>query len=101
MRCGSCRHEWRVTAEWLERFNQALEVCPVCGTDCQGEDRPDFCAEPENPSHDDSAVRGSYWYHSSTHENWPDRKFDPAPRLTEVTKRRMESMGAGVAAWAN
>lgn len=101
LRCGSCRHEWRVTPEWLDRFNQALEACPVCGTDCQSEDRPDFCAEPEDPSHDDSAVRGSHWYHSSTHENWPDRKFDPATGLDDVTKRRMEARGCGVAAWAD
>lgn len=101
MRCGSCRHEWLVTAQWLDRFNQAREVCPVCGTDCQGEDRPDFCADPQDPAQEDSAVREFYWYHSSTHENWPDRQFDPAGRLTDVTKRRMEAMGSGVGAWAS
>lgn len=103
LRCGSCRHEWRVTAEWLDRFNQALVGCPVCNTDCRGEDRPAFCADPEDPVHSDSAVRGFYWYHSSTHENWPDSNFDPAARLTEGTKRRMEAMGSGVGAverWA-
>lgn len=104
MRCGSCRHEWRVTAQWLDRFNQALEACPNCGTDCQGEDRPDFCAEPIDPSHDDSIVRELYWYHSSTHENWPDKDFDPAGRLTDVTKQRMEEIGSRIGAverWAN
>lgn len=101
MRCGSCRHEWLVTAQWLDRFNQAREVCPVCGTDCQGEDRPDFCADPQDPAQEDSAVREFYWYHSSTHENWPDRQFDPAARLTDVIKRRMEAMGSGVGAWAS
>lgn len=101
MRCGSCRHEWLVTAQWLDRFNQAREACPVCGTDCQGEDRPDFCADPQDPAQEDSAVREFYWYHSSTHENWPDRQFDPAGRLTDVTKRRMEAMGSGVGAWAS
>lgn len=101
MRCGSCRHEWLVTAEWLDRFNQALEACPACGTDCQGEDRPDFCADPEDPAQEDSAVRDFYWYHSSTHEDWPDRKLDPVARLTDVTKRRMEAMGSGVGAWAS
>ncbi|MFT3862388.1 hypothetical protein [Micropruina sp.] len=90
-----------MTAQWLDRFNQAREVCPVCGTDCQGEDRPDFCADPQDPAQEDSAVREFYWYHSSTHENWPDRQFGPAARLTDVTKRRMEAMGSGVGAWAS
>lgn len=103
MRCGSCRHEWSATAQWLESFSQALVGCPVCNTDCRGEDRPDFCADPEDPMHRDSAVRGCYWYHSSTHETWPDRNFDPAARLTEETKQRMEEMGSGFGAvdrWA-
>lgn len=89
MRCGSCSHEWRVSGEWLERFDQARESCPACGTDCQGEDRPDFCAEPNDPAQDDSAARAFYWYHSSTHERWPDRDFDPSAQLTSLTKQRM------------
>lgn len=103
MRCGSCSHEWFVTADWLDRFNRALIACPVCNTDCRGEDRPDFCVDPEDPTHNDSAVRSFYWYHSSTHENWPDSNFDPAAHLTEDTKRRMEGIGSGVGAierWA-
>lgn len=100
MRCGRCRHEWHVTAEWLERFDQALEGCPVCGTDCRSEGRPVFCAEPESRWHDDTAVRESYWYHSSAHENWPDKDFDPAADLTVATKRRFEAMGLSVEDWA-
>lgn len=45
MRCDSCHHGWRVDAVWLDRFNQALESCSKCSTDCQTEERPDFCAE--------------------------------------------------------
>mgnify|MGYP003377958851 CR=1 FL=1 len=100
MRCGTCRHEWHVTAEWLEQFDQALEGCPVCGTDCRSDGRPDFWAEPESRWHDDTAVRESYWYHSSTHENWPDKNFDPAADFTDVTKRRFEAMGRSVEDWA-
>jgi len=92
MRCGTCGHEWFVTDQWLDRFNQGLEACRECGTDCQVEDRPDFCASPDDPAHNDTAVLGSYWYHSSTHENWPDRNFDPAGTFTDETRRRMESM---------
>lgn len=103
MRCGSCHREWRVIAEWLDRFDQALEACPDCGTDCRSDDRPDFCAEQDDPLHDDSTVREHYWYHSSTHANWPDKDFDPAARLTDVTKQRMQAMGSGSGAverWA-
>lgn len=91
MRCGSCRHEWLVSAEWLDRVNQALVGCPSCGADCQGEDRPDFCVGPDEPLRDDVAVRNVYWYHSSTHETWPDRDFDPAADLTYETRQRMEA----------
>ncbi|MFZ1285964.1 MAG: hypothetical protein WAR57_02875 [Candidatus Phosphoribacter sp.] len=100
MRCGTCQHEWHVTAEWLERFNQALENCPVCGTDCRGEGRPDFCAEPGGPLRDDAAIREFSWYHSSTQENWPDKSFDPAAELTDLTKQRMKGMGLSVEGWA-
>ena len=102
MRCGSCRHEWLVTAEWLELFSQALAACPNCGTDCQSENRPNFCVAPDDPMHDDDAVRNAYWYHSSTHDNWPDSNFDPTEGLTEDTKRRMgAATGSGaVQRWA-
>lgn len=102
MRRGSCYHEWLVTAEWLDRFSQGLEACPQCGTDCCGDDRPNFCADPEDPMHNDEAARQAYWYHTSTHENWPDSTFDPAAGLTDITMRRMEA-GSGVGAverWA-
>lgn len=91
MRCGSCRHEWLVTAEWLVLFNQALVGCPNCDADCQGEDRPDFCVDLDEPLRDDAALRNVYWYHSSTQEIWPDRDFNPAADLTDVTKQRMEA----------
>lgn len=102
MRCGSCRHEWLAAAEWLIRFNQALVGCPNCDTDCRGEDRPDFCADPDEPMRDDAALRNVYWYHSSTHENWPDREFNPAAVLTDVARERLEAAsGRGaVERWA-
>lgn len=94
MRCGSCRHEWQVNADWLDRFNQGEETCPVCGTDCQVEDRPNFWVAQNDRSRDDSKLRDMYWYHSSTHSNWPNRLFDPTAELTEVTKQRMRQMGS-------
>jgi hypothetical protein len=103
MRCGSCGHEWHVTAEWIGRFSQALEGCPTCGTDCEGEDRPDFCVEPDEPLRNDDLARKRYWYHSSTHSNWPDKDFDAAAGLTEITKQRMTAMSGkrdAVESWA-
>lgn len=103
MRCGTCSHEWQVDAEWIERFDTGDEPCPKCGTDCTGEDRPDFSARPQDPAHDDGTVRARYWYHSSTHAVWPDKDFDPAAQLTDETKRRMEHDGlrpGAVERWA-
>ncbi len=102
MRCRSCLHEWQVDADWLDRFHQADETCPACGTDCQAEDRPNFWVAREDPSYDDSTVRETYWYHTSTHANWPNRAFDPAAEFTEVTKLRMQrasSDGRGLERW--
>lgn len=75
----------------------------MCGTDCQGEDRPNFHARASDPAQNDGAVRGMYWYHSSTHANWPNRHFDPAAQLTDLTKRRMAAMlpPGGVEQWAD
>ncbi|KGJ79330.1 hypothetical protein GY21_05355 [Cryobacterium roopkundense] len=95
MRCGSCRLEWSVNAEWLERFDRALVGCPCCGTDCQSEDHPNFWVAQEDAAHDDSLVRKQYWYHSTTHADWPNRDFDPTALLSDVTKKRMEQLGSG------
>ena len=95
MRCGSCRHEWSATSEWLNRFDQAVESCPSCGTDCQSDHRPTFCAAQDDPAHADSYVRDVHWYHTSTHPTWPDKDFNPAAGLTEVTKLRFRAGGSG------
>ncbi|WP_337007327.1 MULTISPECIES: zinc-ribbon domain-containing protein [unclassified Microbacterium] len=103
MKCGACAHEWDATIDWLDRFDQGKEGCPACGTDCRGEDRPDFTATPEDLAHDEAATCDLTWYHSSTHAVWPDRDFDAASGLTEETRQRMESMSArpgAVERWA-
>lgn len=93
MRCGSCRYEWHANAEWLDRFDLGEEACPKCGTDCQVEQRPNFWAVQDDPSYDDSKVRDMSWYHTSTQASWPDRSFDPTAHLTDLTRRRMQSIG--------
>ena len=93
MRCVSCSYEWQADAEWLDLFHQGFETCPECGVDCRIEERPDFWVLPHDPSQDDSMVRDLYWYHTSTHSNWPDRTFDPAAGLTEKTKQKYLRLG--------
>ncbi|OCW84107.1 hypothetical protein A8M60_11950 [Nocardia farcinica] len=95
MRCRTCSHEWDVDADWLERFDNMEEPCPGCGTDCTSEDRPDFWVRPHHPALDDDTVRGTYWYHSSTHAVWPDKDFDPSAQLTDVCRQQMEASRAG------
>lgn len=103
MRCGSCGCEWDVNANWLHQFDQGDEECPNCGTDCQVENRPDFWVPPDDPLFEDALVRSTYWYHTSTHSNWPDRAFDPASRLTDRTKQRFQRIrpdGRALERWA-
>ena len=59
MRCGSCSYEWKTNDEWLDRFNQGEETCPICGTDCQVEERPNFWAAQDDPSYDDTNVQAT------------------------------------------
>lgn len=35
----------------------------------------------------------TYWYHTSTHANWPGRAFDPTASLTDITQQRMRHIG--------
>ena len=95
MRCGSCNFEWDVDAEWLYRFDRVEEACPSCGTDCQVEDRPDFWFSPDDPLHEDSRVRETYWYHTSTYVNWPQRAFDPTIRSTDTTNPKYQHVKSG------
>lgn len=103
MRCGYCLLEWCVNSAWLDRFHQALESCPRCGTDCQSRARPNFWADRNDPAYDDAMVRELYWYHSSVHVGWPDKNFDPTAALTAETKQRFHSMsldGKGLERWS-
>jgi hypothetical protein len=97
-------YEWQATAEWLESFSNGDESCPECGTGCQVEERPNFWAARDDPSYDDSKILDMYWYHSSTHANWPDRTFDPNAGLTDVSKQRFQEIGSagqGLECWAS
>ncbi|MEN2744636.1 hypothetical protein [Sinomonas halotolerans] len=103
MRCGTCSNEWQANDEWLERFHEGDEPCLKCGTNCESEERPDFWTAQDDPAHGDSVVRDTFWYHTSTHANWPDREFDPTASITDITKRRLQQIrpdGTGLERWA-
>ncbi|QOD07704.1 hypothetical protein [Rathayibacter toxicus] len=88
MRCGACDHEWNVTGEFLNRVDPAPETCPACNTDWQSEERPHFHAVANDPAQDDASVFSHYWYHSSTHDDWPNKECDPARKVMDIDAAR-------------
>lgn len=97
--CGICGHQWVVDLEWIDRWEQAKEACPGCGTTCEHEDSPRVTVDPRDPALDDRKVAQLSWYHTSTQRDWPTRDFDPAAGLTPET-RMMMGGEQRVAAWA-
>ncbi|GGF23050.1 hypothetical protein GCM10011399_15830 [Subtercola lobariae] len=44
-----------------------------------------------------------FWYHTSTHANWPDRAFDPTAGFSDTTRQRFNEVGTdgrGLERWA-
>lgn len=99
MLCGACDHGWVVDLDWVDRWEQAEEACPVCGVTCEHEDSPRVTADPDDPALKDDQIVQFSWYHTSTHSDWPSRDFDPAVVLTAETRIRMGG-DERVAAWA-
>jgi hypothetical protein len=99
MLCGICGHRWAVGLDWIDRWEQANETCPGCGTTCEHEDSPRVTVDPGDPVLDDVQVARFSWYHTSTQPDWPTKDFDPAAILTRET-RLMMGGGESVAAWA-
>lgn len=99
MLCERCGHGWTVTLEWIERWDESKEACPGCGVTCEAEDAPRVTVDPDDAALIDEAVPGLFWYHTSTHSDWPRRTIDPAARLTPTT-RMMMGGEERVAAWA-
>lgn len=89
MLCGICCHQWVVDLAWIDRWQQAKETCPGCGTTCEDEDAPRVTVDPEDPVLDDDRIARLFWYHTSTQPDWPTRHFDPAAVLTPETRMRM------------
>lgn len=99
MLCGICGHRWMVSLHWIDRWEQGKETCPGCGTTCEHEDSPRVTVDPGDPALDDDQVARLFWYHTSTHSDWPPKYFDPAAGLTRQT-RLMMGGDKWVAAWA-
>jgi hypothetical protein len=99
MLCGGCGYRFRVDLAWIDRWSCSQEECPQCGLTCEHEDAPRVTLDPDEPALDDDHVARLYWYHTSTHPDWPRKDFDPAASLTEQT-RRMMGGAEHVAAWA-
>lgn len=99
MLCGNCQLAFRVDLDWIHRWDQAQETCPGCSLTCENEDAPRVTVNPDDPALDNARVAQLFWYHTSTHPDWPTRHFDPAALLTPQTRRRMGS-DKSVAAWA-
>lgn len=99
MACPKCASEWVVTLDWIDRWDQAREKCPGCGATCEKEHAPRVTVDPSDPALRGDDVPLFFWYHTSTHANWPARTIDPAARLTTQTKLMMGG-DAHVAAWA-
>ena len=99
MLCERCGHRWTVTLEWIERWEESREACPGCGVTCEAEDAARVTIDSDDAALVDEAVPSLFWYHSSTHSDWPRRTIDPAARLTATT-RMMMGGEERVAAWA-
>lgn len=99
MLCGICGHRWAVDLDWIDRWEQAKEICPDCGLTCEHEDAPRVTVDPVDLAHDDAEVVRFAWYHTSTQPDWPTKSFDPAAALTPET-RRMMGGDRRVAAWS-
>ncbi|BFO19634.1 hypothetical protein SHKM778_60220 [Streptomyces sp. KM77-8] len=99
MLCGGCGRRFVVDLDWINRWEQAKETCPGCGTACGHEDSPRVTLDSGDPALDDERVAQFSWYHTSTQPDWPTRHFDPAAVLTPETRRRMGGEQR-VSAWA-
>ncbi|SEF23433.1 hypothetical protein SAMN05421837_102172 [Amycolatopsis pretoriensis] len=99
MLCGACGHRWKVDLDWIDRWEQATEMCPGCGMTCEHEDSPRVTVDPDDPALDDDKVSRFSWYHTSTQPDWPTKDFDPAALLTAEARIAMGG-DQRVAEWA-
>lgn len=100
--CVGCGHRFRVSLDWIDSWKQGGEVCPGCGLTCEHEDAPKVTVDPNDVALDRDLVPSLFWYHSSTHQDWPRTDFDPAAALDSATRNRLKKMVSeqSVDSWA-
>lgn len=89
MRCDRCAHEWKATLDWIELFETSTATCPSCGANGMKSDCPRPTVMPDDPALIADNVPHLFWYHSTTHSQWPPHLSDPAASLDEQTKLMM------------
>lgn len=100
MLCANCERHFRVSFDWISRWEQGHEECPGCGLTCEHEDAPKVTVDPYDLALDAGRVPDFFWYHSSTRSDWPPFDLDPASDLDPVVVARMGG-AQRVAAWAD
>lgn len=99
MLCANCERQFHVSLGWIDSWKQGHGECPGCQLTCEHELAPRVTVDPDDPALDVGRVPDFYWYHSSTHSDWPPIGLDPAAGLTPATVARMGGTQR-VAAWA-
>src|SRR4051812_22783462 len=99
MRCPQCGSEWTVDLAWVERWYQADEACPGCGTTSEAENAAQFAVHADDPALNDTVATQLAWYHTSTYLDWPPT-IDFAGRLNDDVRQMMGGDEA-VERWAN
>lgn len=99
MHCPNCTRQFRVSLDWISRWEQGHEECSGCGLTCVHELAPKVTVDPDDPALDADRVSDLFWYHSSTRSDWPPVDIDPASGLDSATIARMGG-AQRVAAWA-
>lgn len=82
MRCGNCGHEFVVQSIWMDRWEQGEEECLGCNLTCEHENAPRVTVDPKDSALDDDRVAQFFWYHTSTHPDWPAKNIEPADPKT-------------------
>ncbi|MDE1656472.1 MULTISPECIES: hypothetical protein [Actinomycetaceae] len=100
MRCEKCGWKWKASDEWLGKFFHRQEgQCPECGARHLEENaylRVD--GDPKDAARNVSKLTSLYWYHTSTHPDWPKKVYCPreewSPEFREIMKQEQPDAGS-------
>lgn len=102
LHCNKCGHQDEFSHPWIDLWEQGKQGCPSCGITSDHPLRATYTYSPSDLAVDNTLISTLHWYHTTTHENWPNPNFDPLTTLTQESQERMELMcGKGASArWA-